>query len=51
MCYDVVKCDICGEWLDEYNAAEHVCMLVEAEEPVIEKPIEIVVSNRKRRGN
>lgn len=42
MCYDVVTCPSCGEWLDEFNASAHECKIVK-KEPVLETPAELVV--------
>jgi hypothetical protein len=47
MCYDVISCPSCREWLDEFNASSHVCK-VDKVETLLERPIELVVKKRAR---
>jgi hypothetical protein len=50
MCYGVMTCPRCGEWIDEFDWDNHVCRLPAVEkveeETRLEKPVEIRVKKR-----
>jgi hypothetical protein len=49
MCYGIVSCPLCGEWLDEFSASTHECNIPakKKEELILEKPLELVVAKKK----
>lgn len=54
MCFEVVKCAECGEWLDEFNASAHQCKSIpvqeEKKEIEIEQPVLVPISKRNKRA-